>query len=219
MTTPTITAVRLETLILDREIQPRRRLDPHKIDEYADHYAARVEFPPIAVFTDDSAYYVADGFHRTHAASKAGLETITAAVHEGTKRDALLYACAANSTHGLPLTSDDKRRVVTRLLEDPEWRQWSDNAIAKHCGVSHPFVATVRGSLETDSSETQPRTYTTRHGTVATMKTGRIGGRSKPPSPAERDAGDAPEAPAEHQAATPEVLMDGSSLPCMPPRR
>ena len=71
-------------------------------------------------------------------------------MHEGTKRDAILYACAANSTHGLPLTADDKRQAVTRLLQDEEWRQWSDNTIAKHCGVSHPFVATVRSSLETD---------------------------------------------------------------------
>ena len=87
--------------------------------------------------------YVADGFHRTHAAT-GGLEASRPMVHEGTKRDALLYACTANSTHGLPLTADDKRQVVTRLLQDEEWSQWSDNRIAKHCGVAHSFVGRVR---------------------------------------------------------------------------
>ena len=171
-----------------------------------------VDLPPIAVFMDDLACYVADGFHRTHAASRAGLEALPAEVHEGTKRDAILYGIAANSTHGLPTDRRGQAAVVTRLLQDDEWGQWSNNAIAKHCGVAHSFVAKVRSSLESDSSETKPRTYTTRHGTIATMETAKIGGRSKPPAPAETDAGEAPAAPAEDQAVTPEVLTDGSSL-------
>jgi hypothetical protein len=33
------------------------------------------------------------------------------------------------------------------LLEDEEWREWSDREIAKQADVSHPFVAKVRESL------------------------------------------------------------------------
>ena len=55
---------------------------------------------------------------------------------------------------------------------------WSDRKIAEVCSVSHPFVAGVRSSLVTVTSE--ERTYTTKHGTTSTMKTGRIGGNSKP---------------------------------------
>lgn len=49
---------------------------------------------------------------------------------------------------------------------------WSDRAIAKHVGVSHPFVAAERRSLVTvTSEESAERTYTTKHGTQATMDT------------------------------------------------
>lgn len=33
---------------------------------------------------------------------------------------------------------------------------WSDNAIAKACSVTHPFVRAVRKSLESITSETAP---------------------------------------------------------------
>jgi len=35
------------------------------------------------------------------------------------------------------------------LLEDAEWRGWSDREIAVQCNVSHPFVASLRPHLET----------------------------------------------------------------------
>jgi hypothetical protein len=64
----------------------------------------------------------------------------------------MLHACRANK-HGKPLTNEDKRRVVTRMLADAEWGQWSDNTIAKHCGVAHSFVAKVRTSLAAQGPE------------------------------------------------------------------
>ena len=213
MTTPTITTVWISDLILDDAIQPRLRLNQGKIAEYSALYKEGVKLSPIAVFEDEGVLRVADGFHCVHAAYNAGLEEISAEVRQGTRRDALLYACAANGTNALPLTADDKRQVVTRLLQDPEWGEWSDNAIAKHCHFAQSFVSKVRSSLNSEISETQPRTYTTRHGTTATMQTGRIGRNSQTPAPTETDAGEAPEAPAEAEAAaTPEVLADGSSV-------
>jgi len=62
-----------------------------------------------------------------------------------------------------------------RLLEDAEWGQWSDREIARRCGVSDPFVGKARSSLQTVSSEESARTYTTKHGTTATMNTSNIG--------------------------------------------
>lgn len=70
----------------------------------------------------------------------------------------------------------DKRRAVLTLMEDAEWSKWSDNKIAEKCGVSQPFVGKLRESLITVISENPPtRTYTTKHGTEATMDTSRIG--------------------------------------------
>jgi hypothetical protein len=46
------------------------------------------------------------------------------------------------------LTNADKRRAVLTLLEDPEWREWSDSAIAQQCHVSRPLVAEMRAEQE-----------------------------------------------------------------------
>lgn len=63
---------------------------------------------------------------------------------------------------------------MTMLLRDEEWSQWSDREIARRCCVHHTFVGDMRRSLLSDTSDT-PRTYTTKHGSEATMRTQNIG--------------------------------------------
>jgi protein gp37 len=162
----------LDVLLLDADIQPRETMSSGLIAEYAALYAEGHGLTPIDVYQEGSQYWVADGFHRVEAARKAGLLEIAARVCPGDKRQAVLHACAANK-HGKALTREDKRRVVRRLLEDPEWGRWSDAAIARHCGVSQPLVSQVRKDLT--SNFISERTYRTRHGTLATMETSRIG--------------------------------------------
>jgi len=64
------------------------------------------------------------------------------------------------------------------LLNDPEWSKWSDREIARQCKVSQTFVSSKRKNL-TDNvvseNEAKTRTYTTKHGTTATMQVGNIG--------------------------------------------
>lgn len=70
------------------------------------------------------------------------------------------------------------KTAVLTLLHDPEWAKWSDREIARRCAVDHVFVGKMRSSLVTITSESVPtseRTYTTCHGTQATMDTSRIG--------------------------------------------
>lgn len=77
------------------------------------------------------------------------------------------------------MTNADKRRAVTKLLEDPEWSQWSNNKIARTCHVAPTFVSNLRKSLSTvDSEHSQERTYTNKHGDVAVMNTANIGKRA-----------------------------------------
>src|SRR5262249_2804023 len=66
-----------------------------------------------------------------------------------TRRDAVLHAAAANAIHGLRPSSADRRRSVQALLEDEEWRNWSDREIARRCGVDHKTGAHVRQRLYT----------------------------------------------------------------------
>jgi hypothetical protein len=143
--------------------------------DYAQEMAAGVAFPPVVVFFDGSDYWLADGYHRTAAADLADLEDIEADVRQGSRRDAVLYSVGANASHGLRRTNADKRRAALTLLNDPEWAKWSDSEIARRCGVSHPFIGNVRREVspETVTGEGS-RTYTTRHGTTATMNVGGI---------------------------------------------
>jgi hypothetical protein len=87
-----------------------------------------------------------------------------------------LKACGANK-HGKARTNDDKRRAVQRMLEDQEWQGWSNYEVAKHCGVGEKLVRSLR------PNRSEERTYRTKHGTVATMDTTRIGQRGEAPSP------------------------------------
>jgi len=158
--------------------QSRAEINKETVAEYAEAIEAGAQFPAIVVFYDGSTYWLADGFHRYEAHSRARAYDVMADVRQGTQRDAILHSVGANAAHGLRRTNDDKRRAVMVLLNDPEWSAWSANQIAKQCGVSHTFVNGLKSSLETNSSEA--RTYTTKHGTTATMNTANIGAGSNP---------------------------------------
>lgn len=168
----------IDDITLDPRCQPRMAMDLELVQEYADAMTSGSAFPPVTVFHDGGAYYLADGFHRIEAARIVGLDTIAAEVNPGTLRDAILHAVGANADHGKRRTNADKRRSVAMLLDDPEWSKWSDNEIARRCVVHHTTVGAVRRSLVDSTSDTpQERTYTDRWGNVQTMDVSRIGGR------------------------------------------
>jgi protein gp37/ParB-like chromosome segregation protein Spo0J len=144
---PVLRTLLLPTLRLDAEVQMRASLDEATVNRYAECFAEGVALPPVVVFFDDSAYWLADGFHRYWGAQKGALKQITAEVRRGGKRDAILYAAGANDEHGLPRTNEDKRRAVGTLLRDPEWSQRSDRWIAEACRVGNQLVGTMRREL------------------------------------------------------------------------
>lgn len=53
-----------------------------------------------------------------------------------------------NMVTGATRTNQDKRNAVELLLSDPDWSQWSNSEIARQCGVSPAFVASIRGEKE-----------------------------------------------------------------------
>ena len=102
----------------DPSTQPRLAMNMDVVADYAEAMEAGEGFPPLIVFKIDGQYVLIDGFHRIAAARKAGLKEIHCDVHTGTLRDAILYSCGTNSSHGLRRTKEDKRRAVLRLLSD-----------------------------------------------------------------------------------------------------
>ena len=179
MTTETKT-LKLDQIRIDGGTQPRVAIDEQIVAEYAELYGSGVNLPPVTVFFDGATYWLADGFHRYWANKRIDCEYIFADVHQGTQRDAILHSVGANAAHGLRRTNADKRKAVLTLLEDEKWSQWSDNDIAKRCGVDHKTVSSHRASLgnfpsEKSSPGPSRRTYKSKHGTVATMNTANIG--------------------------------------------
>jgi len=193
--------VNTKAIRIDGSTQSRASINNDIVSEYATQIKEGAEFPPVVVFNDGTDLWLADGFHRFRAHNKAGKTSIAADVRNGTVRDAILFSLGANSDHGIQRTAADKRKAVTTMLQDPEWGDWSDNAIAKACRVSHPFVGVIRRSLDSDNSSLtcnvtseeskssldsesseKSRKYKTKHGTTATMKTSGIGS-TKPASP------------------------------------
>jgi ParB-like nuclease domain len=184
-------AVEVHDVPLDQftltDTQARVRLDPAVVEEYAEAMTEGVRFPPVVLFWEGDLYWVGDGHHRIAAARRVGFTTIKAEVRPGAEREALLYACGANISHGLRRTNADKRKVVETLLRDEEWRRWSDREIARHCGVTHPFVQKLRQELAgllSGNGYQMDETRTVRRGeTVYTMDTSRIG--TLPEAPAD----------------------------------
>jgi hypothetical protein len=155
--------------------QSRVELDDATVDDYKQAMQNGATFPPIDVYHDEEKYWLADGFHRLYAAKLVNRTTIAANVHEGTKRDAILHSVGANAAHGLRRSNLDKRRAVEILLQDEEWGKWSDNAIAKQCGVSQPFVSKLRtGTCPSYNGYKMKRTVN-RNGATYVQNTENIG--------------------------------------------
>jgi ParB-like chromosome segregation protein Spo0J len=134
--------VMVEHIEYDSENQARERLDQETVAEYAQAMEDGADLPPIVCYHDGSTYWLADGFHRYHAARKRGEKLLDAQVIKGSRDDARWHAAGANTAHGLKRSPADKRRAVRLALELRP--NLSDRAIAQHCGVHHETVADVR---------------------------------------------------------------------------
>jgi hypothetical protein len=217
-------------IVVDLSIQQRVSMDAEKVEEYAALYADGYDLGRLVVFQVDEQWILADGFHRVDAARRAGLAELPCAVYHGTMRDAIFYATSCN-LHGKPLSNLDKRKRVQTLLTDPEWAQWSDNSIARHCGVANSFVGKIRHELslhsersddgmdasphseirENGTSSTR-RTYRNRYGQERTMNTSAIGHQPRPEM-LELE----PEAPEVDETTAPAIQMEALAPECPAP--
>lgn len=188
--------LKIDLIRIDGGTQPRASIVESLVSEYAEHVAA---LPPLSVFHDGKAYWLADGFHRYHAHRRAGSKTVPVSLHKGTQRDAILYSLGANATHGLRRTNEDKRQAVLTMLADPEWAKWPQTKIAETCGVSREFVNRLSSKAEDgpscDRSQDAKRTVE-RGGKTYQQNVTNIGKARKPTddTPPEYAGGDEPDA-------------------------
>lgn len=167
----------LAAIRIDGGTQAREALDQSVVTRYAEKMQEGDVFPPLVVFFDGSDHWLADGFHRYFAIkSNGGLES-ECEVKEGTVRDAELYSYSANGNkRGLGWNTADIRKILNRMLQDDEWKQWSDTKIAKHVDVSKMTVGRTRRALEEQGKVEPKKTvkYVDKHGNTGEMNTGKI---------------------------------------------
>ncbi len=150
---PEAQTVNLAEVLLDQGTQSRLGgNDPTTVKRYAEDMAAGLwDFarrPLPVLFFDGDCYYPGDGHHRITAARQCNLTELLCEVRPGDQREALFYSnTEANKFHGKQLTRKDKRNRVQNLLLDEEWALMSDREIARHCGVSAPFVGSIRREM------------------------------------------------------------------------
>lgn len=174
---PITKSIKITDITVDAGTQSRVRCDLDTVGKYALDMQNGIKFPAITVF-GHGAYYLGDGFHRHAAARSIGKRSILAEIHSGGSREATLHAVGANATHGLPRTRADIRKAADTILADPEWGAWSDRKIAKTIGVSAPFIATRRKTLNCNSL--QPPSRKCADG--RTINTTNIGKTPSPPT-------------------------------------
>lgn len=130
--------------------------DAHVADLAADLLIQGVEFPPVQVIRCGTHLYLVDGLHRLEAIKKAGKRSVRCLLKDGDSTLARLEAARANQGHGLRRSDADKRRAVLLCLEaEPEW---TDDAVAKHCGVSSRLVRQLRQRESEAREELEPVT-------------------------------------------------------------
>lgn len=198
-------AIAPNSIMATSDTQAREGTNTSTVEEYAEAMQNGSQFPPLVIIQDkfNGTYWLADGFHRLAAAKKVEAEFVSAYCKEGTRRDALLYALGANSSHGLRRTNADKRRAVELMLSDPEWWNWSDREIARRCAVSDRMVNIIRAgskppegaNLSANNSQIDGETATeeaqlgtarlaTRNGTTYEVNTANINAGRPAPAPA-----------------------------------
>jgi len=120
----TTVQIKLTDIRLDGKTQTRAAIDADTVAEYAEALRGDAgALPAIVVFQEipvpkSGKVWLADGFHRVHAAKAAGLTEIAAEVRPGTWENALRYALGANGTHGLRRTRADVANAIRLAYEN-----------------------------------------------------------------------------------------------------
>ena len=168
---------------IDGGTQARLKLNQDAVKDYAEHMREGAVFPPLVVYHDGSEYWLVDGFHRFFALRANGTASAECDVRTGTLREAILFSKGANGKRGLPATADDNRMSIIWMLNDEEYKTWTNTAIAKWIGVSSMTVGRIKSSMETKSDDQPVKTVVDKDGNQKQLDTSKITGRPKVTKP------------------------------------
>lgn len=139
--------ITFEKVTKDPNIQVRMGISEDRIAEFADILDSLP--PPKLVHTPDGRFVLADGWHRSEAASRKGKEGMDFEVIDGEYREALEIAAKSNCTGPLSMSREDKRRAISKYLEF--FPERANSWIASDVGVAPQTVDAIRTDLEGQS--------------------------------------------------------------------
>ena len=174
--------LQLKQIRIDGGTQPRVEMNQDVLAEYAEQLRNGTDFPPVTVFFDGVAYWLADGFHRYHAHRMVGRDSIAVDIQDGGLREAILYSVGANTEHGLRRTNEDKRKSVETMLTNDivsmndEGKPWNNCEIARQCCVDEGTVRNYRKILSSEFPKIDSSKRTVKRGnSTYTQNTANIG--------------------------------------------
>ncbi|MEU1734772.1 ParB N-terminal domain-containing protein [Streptosporangium sp. NPDC020145] len=94
---------------------------------------------------------VVDGMHRLRAATLRGEGTVQVRFFDGDDHEAFVIAVRENTTHGLPLSADDRARAAGRIVRS--YPHWSDRAISRIVGLSARVVRDIRRAASPEGAQ------------------------------------------------------------------
>lgn len=145
-------AIDITEILGDASLQVRASLDEEYIDDLVIVFEENrhSELPPVVLFRDaDGLLWLADGYHRKEAATRAGNQSLRAEVREGSKDEARLFAARANCRNGMRLSSGDKTRAVHMAADAARktGKAWGVRELARHVGCAPSLVSKALGAF------------------------------------------------------------------------
>lgn len=152
--------VKLDDLVLSRDLQPRVGLDDTTVADYASLYRDRgpTAMDPIRAYArDDGRPILTRGFTRVAGARLAGLDALPCDLYAEADDEAMLIDSLSGNRHGLRLSNADKRRALKLYHERIARRRWeSTRDVAVLLGCSHELVSSFRKELTAPKPATPP---------------------------------------------------------------
>lgn len=166
----------LSQIVVNPDYLARNEINEDIVSDYLERFHQGITFAPITVIKIGEDHFLASGLHRFEVYRRAEQKTIDAIIKSGDYTDIILESISSNIEHGLRFNNAEKARCVTLVLKQDDWRNWSDNYIAKTCGVSNHFVKKIRAKESSNNSQATKSFI--RNGQVHTMNTSKIGSSS-----------------------------------------
>lgn len=102
----------INDIIIKEELYPREKISQDKVKEYEQYISV---LPPVVINQDN---VLIDGFHRFYAYKNTNQKQIEVIVNKTKDDDDLfLRAIELNSQHGLPLTNNEKKKLVVSMYQ------------------------------------------------------------------------------------------------------